>query len=196
MRKRDVDKEALVKQKAIELLVRDGFEGFSINKLAKACDISVATLYIYYKDRDDLIVRIALEEAKMMSSTVLRDFTPDLSFEEGLRLQWKNRAAHVLQNPDLSLFFEKLRNSTYRELVFDSIVGDFKEVMGKFITNAIKRGEIDPMPLEVYWSVAFAPLYNLLRFHQEGRSIGGKPFVFSETILWQTFDLVLKAFKK
>jgi TetR/AcrR family transcriptional repressor of multidrug resistance operon len=64
MRTRNIDKQQLVKQKAIELLVKDGFEGFSINKLAKACGISVATLYIYYKDRDDLILRIGIEEAE------------------------------------------------------------------------------------------------------------------------------------
>ena len=63
MRTRNTGKEQLVKQKAIKLVVRDGFEGFSMNKLARACGISVATLYIYYKDKDDLIIRVALEEA-------------------------------------------------------------------------------------------------------------------------------------
>jgi TetR/AcrR family transcriptional regulator, multidrug resistance operon repressor len=61
--------------------------------------------------------------------------------------------------------------------------------------NAIQRGEINPMPIEVSWSVIYAPLYNLIRFHQIGKSISGSPFVLSEEILWQTFDLVLKAIK-
>ena len=46
MRTRNTCKEQLVKEKAVELLVSDGLEGFSMNKLARACDISVATLYI------------------------------------------------------------------------------------------------------------------------------------------------------
>ena len=58
MRSRDSVKVDLVKQKAIELLVRSGVEGFSVNKLAKACGISVATLYIYYRDKDDLIRKV------------------------------------------------------------------------------------------------------------------------------------------
>ncbi|ETZ23756.1 hypothetical protein [Pedobacter sp. V48] len=64
------------------------------------------------------------------------------------------------------------------------------------MTNAINRGEINPMQLEVYWSVAFAPLYNLVRFHFEGRSIGGKPFILTDKALWETFELVIKALKK
>jgi hypothetical protein len=62
--------------------------------------------------------------------------------------------------------------------------------------NAVERGEIDPLPLEVYWSMAFAPLYNLITFHYRGESIAKKPFRLSEKILWQTFALVIKALKK
>ncbi len=62
--------------------------------------------------------------------------------------------------------------------------------------NAVVRGEINPMPVEVYWSVAFAPLYNLIRFHNEGHSLAGKPFELTDTVLWATFDLVLKALTK
>ena len=52
MRTRDVNKEVIVKQKAIEMLVSQGVEGFGMNRLAKECGISVATLYIYYSDKD------------------------------------------------------------------------------------------------------------------------------------------------
>jgi AcrR family transcriptional regulator len=196
MRTRNADKEQLVKQQAIEMLVRDGLEGFSVNKLAKACGISVATLYIYYKDKDDLIVQIALEEAKHMSAVILKNFDPESSFEEGLRQQWKNRSKYMLDNPTAALLFEQLRSSSYSERVFKNTTAEFKESMGKFMKNAVDRGEIDLLPIEVYWSVAFAPLYNLIRFHSEGRNMGGKPFMLNNKILWQTFDLVLKGLKK
>lgn len=196
MRTRDVTKQELVKQKAIELLVKDGFEGFSVNKLAKACDISVATLYIYYKDKDDLIVRIGIEEAKRMMTAIMKNFDPEASFAEGLRQQWKNRSKYMLENRIIAMLFDQLRTSTYHEKVFDTMLDMIREPMGRFMSNAIKRGEIEPMPVEVYWSVAFAPLYNLIRFHHEGRSVGGKLFVINNKVLWQTFDLVLKALKK
>ena len=80
MRFRDEDKVKLVKQKAIESVVQDGFEGFSMNKLARTCDVSVATLYIYYKDKDDLIISIAKEEGDRMADYFTKDFNPDLIF--------------------------------------------------------------------------------------------------------------------
>jgi len=58
MRTRDPNKEELVKQKAIEMLVKYGIEGFGMNRLAKESGVSVATLYIYYSDKEDLIKKI------------------------------------------------------------------------------------------------------------------------------------------
>lgn len=196
MRIRNTDKVQLVKQKAIELIVKDGLEGFSMNKLAKACNISVATLYIYYKDRDDLILKIAIDEGTKMGDAMIKDFDPAMPFEEGLRKQWENRYGYMKANPIMTLFFEQLRSSSYQQSFLSSFLTDFKVVMGKFMDNVIARGEIDKMPFEAYWSVAFAPLYNLIRFEQEGQSLSGQPFKMTDEILWKTFDLVVKGLKK
>ncbi|MBS1690201.1 MAG: TetR/AcrR family transcriptional regulator, partial [Bacteroidetes bacterium] len=83
MRTRDIVKEELVRQKTVELVVKEGLDNFSVNKLAKACGISVATLYIYYKDKDDLIVKVAIEEAKKSSERMLKGLDPEASFAEG-----------------------------------------------------------------------------------------------------------------
>jgi AcrR family transcriptional regulator len=195
MRTRDIDKELLVKQKAIESIVKNGFEGFSMNKLAKACKISVATLYIYYKDRDDLIVKVAHEEGMRMAEAMLKDFDADASFEEGMRVQWKNRYSYMMDNPLIGVFFDQLRSSSYHAQFMVSFKANFEASIRKFMNNALERGEINEMPLEVYWSIAYAPLYSLIRFHNEGKSISGMPFKISDKILWATFDLVIKALK-
>ena len=195
MRVRDEDKVKLVKQKALESIVKEGFEGFSMNKLAKICGISVATLYIYYKDKDDLIITIAKEEGNKMADTLIRNFDPSMSFEEGMRTQWKNRYTYILENPLANSFFEQLRTSTYQARFLEDFMKKFKAVIGEFMHGVVARGEMNPMPLEVFWSVAYAPFYSLVRFDKEGQSIGGKPFKMTDEVLWQTFDLVIKGLK-
>jgi len=196
MRLRDTTKEELVRKRAIDVLGKEGFEGFSMNKLARACGISVATLYIYYKHKDDLIIAIATEELAKMNEAILKGFNPQLSFAEGLWVQWNNRASYMLKHPGVALFLEQLRSSTYHKDVFPGITKNFSGIMGQFMKNAIKNKEIDPMPLEVFWSVAYGPLYTLLRFHNEGRSVAGRPFSFSKKILEETFERVLMALVK
>lgn len=195
MRTRNVDKENLVKQKAIELIVKEGLEGFSMNKLAKACKISVNTLYIYYKDRDDLIIKIACEEGKLVCDAMISEFDCRAGFEEGLRVQWKTRYKYLIGKPLLTSFFEQLQSSTY-QLYFTAATDDYKIMVTRFMQNAIGRGEIDDLPLEVYWSIAFAPLYTLISFHHKSKNPAGEPFKINEELLWKTFDLVVKALKK
>ncbi|TKC13186.1 TetR/AcrR family transcriptional regulator [Pedobacter polaris] len=195
MRIRDEDKVNLVKQKALESFVKDGFEGFSMNKLAKNCNISVATLYIYYKDKDDLIISIAKEEGDKMADAMIKNFDPKASFEDGMRIQWKNRYEYVMENPLAYLFFEQLRTSTYQVKFLENFMKKFKVIISEFMHNVVGRGEINMMPLEVFWSVAYAPLYSLIRFDREGQSVGGMPFKMTDRVLWQTFDLVIKALK-
>jgi TetR/AcrR family transcriptional repressor of multidrug resistance operon len=196
MRSRNIDKEQLVKQKAIELIVNNGLEGFSMNKLAKVCNISVATLYIYYKDREDLIINIAADGGSLFSEALIRDFDPEMSFEEGLRVQWINRYRFMKEHPQLNMFFDQLRSSSYQEKFLTGFLQDFKKVMSKFMHNIIERGEIEKMPFECYWSIAFSPLYSLARFDYEGQSLGGMPFQMTDEVLWKTFEMVVKALKK
>lgn len=195
MRFRDTAKENLVKSKTIELIVNEGLEGFSMNKLARACKISVNTLYIYYKDRDDLIVKIAREEGKRMSEVMLTQFDPNASFEKGLRMQWKIRFEYLKGKPLLRSFFDQLRSSTYQEQIADSL-NEFTAAVTRFMQNAIARGEMADVPAEVYWSVALAPLYSLISFHHKQRGLKGNAFELNERILWTAFDLVVKALKK
>src|ERR1700744_3929444 len=136
MRIRDIHKENLVKAKAIELIVGEGLEGFSMNKLAKACKISVKTLYIYYKDRDDLIVSIAREEGKRMSDALIKKFDPNASLEEGLRVQWMIRFEYLEDKPLLKRFFDQLQSSTYQEQIADGL-NEWRDAVTQFMQNAI-----------------------------------------------------------
>ena len=195
MRKRNIDKENLVKQKAIETMCKYGLEGFSMSKLAKVCNISVATLYIYFKDKDDLIMNIAIEEGTKTAEAMLNNFDPESSFETGLRVQWKNRYNHAMNNLTVALFFDQLRSSSYHDQFMGEVMSKFKQQVSTFVHNAIKRGELKAMPVEIFWAVAYAPLYSLIRFHQDGRSITGQSFEMTEELLWATFELVIKALK-
>jgi AcrR family transcriptional regulator len=195
MRTRDENKEQAIRQGAIEMIAREGLDNFSVNKLARAAGVSPATLYIYYRDRDDLIVQLCQEVSVRMLETSLKDFDPDMHFDEGLRVQWINRAAHFMNYPLEVQFIEHVRYSPYYAKVAKMLNERFREVMGKFVHNAIRRQELQQLPFEVYWSVAFAPLYQLIKFHTQGNSMTGEKFSLSDDLLMQTLKLVLKALK-
>ena len=195
MRTRDINKERAIRNQALKMIVKHGFDGLSMQKLAKAAAVSPATIYIYFKDREDLILQLFAEASNKMTEATLKDFDPSMSFSEGLKVQWMNRARYCMANPDEMHFLEQIRHSPLQEKSLEIMGTKFKENMKAFVSNAIKNKELVKVPVEVYWSVAFAPLYTLVQFHIAGTSIGGHKFKFSEKIMLETLALVVKALK-
>ena len=194
MRTRDANKEVIIRKKAIEMIVQQGFDGLSMHKLAKSAGISVSTIYIYFKDREDLIRQLYLEETKKMTDATLQNFDPESHFDEGLKVQWMNRMRYCLDNPFSMTFLEQLKHSPFVEKsVMDR---RFMDAMERFVHNAINRQELIRLPIEIYWSIAFAPLYQLVKFHISKTGIGERtPFIFDDDKIQQTLNLVLKALK-
>ncbi len=195
MRIRDENKQRVIREKALKMMVQEGLEGFSMQKLAKSADVSPATIYIYFKDKEDLVAQLSRDAGKRMMDITFKNFDPSMSFSEGLRIQWVNRAKYCMKYPDQMHFLEQLRHSPYSEKLTEMMGENFKKLMSDFVMNAIKKKELVNVPLEVYWSIAFAPLYNLVKFHMTGKSIGGRKFILSDKIMKETFELVLKALK-
>ncbi|PIF70808.1 TetR/AcrR family transcriptional regulator [Flavobacterium plurextorum] len=194
MRTRDSNKEELVKQKTIEMIVKYGIEGFAMNRLAKECGISVATLYIYYADKEDLIKKIGIEMGTFFFKSSLKDFTPDMPFAIGLAKQWENRSSFMMNNTDKLVCWEILQNSNYGDFIVNESLMELKEIMTKFLNGAIERKEIVPVSKEVFWSIAYGPLYNLLRFHEKGKGLGGTtPFKLTDDVQKEALRLVIKA---
>ncbi|OXA76640.1 transcriptional regulator, TetR family [Flavobacterium aquidurense] len=193
MRTRDTNKEEIVKQKAIEMLVSQGVEGFGMNRLAKECGVSVATLYIYYSDKEDLIRKIGIEIGQSYFSKMLEGFSPEMSFVDGLRQQWKNRSHYATTFVLETACFELLKHSTYGDGILAEITSEFKNEMTQFISKAIEKKELVPVTFEVFWSIAYGSLYSLLELHREGKSMSGKTFTYTKEINDEAFNLVIKA---
>lgn len=193
MRIRDNNKEEIVKQKAIALLVEKGIEGFSMNRLAKESKISVATLYIYYSDKDDLIKKIGIEIGKNFFDRMSKDFSPTMPFREGLYKQWENRTYFTQKFPLEVNCWELLTHSSYGEYILEESLQEFKITMGTFFNNAVEKKQLIPVSKEVFWSMAYGPLYSLLRFERDGKNFGGGPFKLNKKLTDETFELVIKA---
>ncbi len=193
MRIRDEKKEQQIKLKAMEMIVKNGFDGLSMQKLAKAAKVSPATIYIYFKDREDLIEKIAIEKFNMMTEVTLKGFSPKMSFEKGLKKQWNNRANFWLNNPMEARFLEQVRFSPIGFKVHSKIKKEFSDIMHQFLKNAITKKELAPLNTEVFWSLAYAPLYQLIKFHLDGKGMKHQPFSLDKKTLNTTFKLVLKS---
>jgi AcrR family transcriptional regulator len=192
MRSKDENKEIVIRDKAIEMIVKEGFHGLSMHKLAKAAEISPSTIYIYFTNKEDMLNKLYYYVESIFIKESLIGFDARMSFAEGLWLQWKNRWHHVTKHPLHFLFAEQFRNSP---LIRDKEKHENKFVaaMKEFVFHAEKRNEIEPLPSEVFWSLAYGPFYTLVKFHLDQTGMSGKSFKMTEAKMKQAFDLVIKA---
>lgn len=196
MRIRDEHKQHSVHQLALKMIVEQGLDGLSMQKLAKAAGISPATIYIYYKDRDDLIMQLCVVESRKMEDATLNGFSPDMPFREGMQMQWRNRARYCLENPLGMQFLEQIRHSPYHERASRMIKREFVDVLCEFVRINIERGEmVQTVSAEVFWAIAYAPLYALIKFNLQGRGLAGmgQSFELTDDMMDNALELTLKA---
>ncbi|MGD8426292.1 MAG: helix-turn-helix domain-containing protein [Balneolaceae bacterium] len=102
---KDDQKAALIGEKAIEMIVEEGFDGFSMQKLADRAGISPSTIYIYFDSKEDMLTKLFIETARDFEEDALQNFEPSMNFKEGLWLQWKNRFRNIIKNLVRFYFF-------------------------------------------------------------------------------------------
>jgi AcrR family transcriptional regulator len=195
MRAKDENKEWTIREKAIEMIVHEGFDGLSMHKLAKAARISVSTIYIYFRNREDLLNQLYAAVVENFVRHTLTDFDPDMDFEAGLWLQWKNRYKFMLNNPLHYHFSEQFRNSPLIKKQDDAPEAVFKKTMRRFVANAVEKGEVVNLPPEVFWALAYGPFYALVKFHLDNSAMSGVPFSLSNELLQQAFERTMRALR-
>jgi AcrR family transcriptional regulator len=80
------DQADLILARAAELFARRGYRGTSMNDVATASGLSKATLYHYFRDKDEMLVNIAESHVTRLVELV------DAVAEEGLRGEHRLRA--------------------------------------------------------------------------------------------------------
>ncbi len=191
MRTRDETKSQAIFNIALEMIVEEGFKGLSMQKLAKKANVSPATIYIYFKDREDLLNRLYLEIFNSSNHAALAGFNPEANFKPGMQILWANRYNYFIAHPLHFLFLEQFINSPLVLAVSAGEDGAYRKQMKSFYKNAVNKKEVKDLPIEIYWSLAFAPLYQLIKFSLRAGNNPAHLKSINQQKVTQCLDLVL-----
>jgi AcrR family transcriptional regulator len=136
MRTKDDEKKEALFKATIKLVNEIGFDSSSVSKIASEAGVSPSTIYVYYKNKEDLLVSTYIDIKMDMSEAMLRDFDDARPIRDILYTTWYNFFEYVSQNLEHYLFCEQFANSPYSELV-DKVALE-KHFMA--IINVLERG--------------------------------------------------------
>ena len=190
MRPKNLEKEQSIRTAALRIISEEGLENLSMQKLAKEAGVSPRTIYIKYEDKEDLLVKLFVEEVLApYERAILEGFSETMDFAPGVRHLWlnafryfrNNRPAHVLMRYGQS---SPLLNKTYQQK--DIKQGQFFQPVHGFLKTQVAKGVIRDLPFEAQRALLFAPLLDLVHEYFEPQG------AITEAIVLACCDTVIK----
>lgn len=195
MRPKNIEMEQAIKTIALQIILDEGLENLSMQKLAKAANISPRTIYIKYENKDDLLIKLFIEEVlTAYEKAVLENFDEKMDFALGVKLMWRN-AFHFFKNNQASFALMQygksspLLNKAFKDK--NIIQGQFFAPIHRFTKLNEAKGLIKTFPLEVHRAMLFAPILDLINEYFE--HIDRPKQIITEEIIMECCEMVIKA---
>lgn len=141
MRYKDEKKKEAIYRATILLLNREGFSNTSMSKIAKYAGVSASTIYIYFKNKDDMLRKLYLDtkqniSTKMFSNIEGRDAKANL----GKII--RNYISYVISNKEAFFFLEQFINSPYIRKFSDQEADNYFSPMYELVRKGKEKGII------------------------------------------------------
>lgn len=101
--KSQIKRDALVRA-TINLVNNNGFHATPMSKIAKMANVSPATIYLYFENKQDLINKVYIEVKEAFTSYAFATYTEDMTVEKGFEVVWKRIAHFKLKETEEALF--------------------------------------------------------------------------------------------
>jgi TetR/AcrR family transcriptional regulator, repressor of fatR-cypB operon len=145
MKVKDERKIPLIYNATLDLVVENGIEGIKMCEVARAARLATGTIYIYFKNKEELINALFLECRKAAASCYFLGFHEDQDFKEGLRTIWVNLCKYKYKNLQETIFIEQCYHSHFITEDTREMIRQLFEPLYRLIERGKKEGIIKDM---------------------------------------------------
>lgn len=113
MREKDEKKVDIIYKASLRLIRKNGLVGITMAKIAHESGLATGTIYIYFKNKEDLINSLYNSLRTKSLDRFLSDYDPTKSFEICLKKIWTNYLKHRIEHHEVSVFLVQYYHSPY-----------------------------------------------------------------------------------
>ncbi len=161
MRYKDEEKRDAIIRATVKLVNEIGFVSASVSKIAKEANVSPATIYVYYKNKEDLLVSTYIQIKQQLSKVIIKDFDAEEPIRDILKKIWLNSFEYINKYPDYIWFTEQFANSPFSMLVDKEEVEKYFQPIMEIFAMGIKQKIIKDVPFDVLTVFTFYPVMML-----------------------------------
>lgn len=138
------------------LMAEKGIQGLSMQKIAQEAGISAGTIYLYFENKEDLLMQLAQHIFDMFHDLLQKDFHPNKPLFHQYCIMWQNLWAFLLENPEILVNFNQYKAlPNWCELKKNAQVNQMN-AWCVFCQQGIKTGELVDLPANVLWNLSLA----------------------------------------
>ena len=158
--KDDHKKEALFKA-TIKLVNEIGFAASSVSKIAKEADVSPSTIYVFFQNKEDLLVSTYLEIKYTLAQALLDDFDDRLPIRDIVKSAWFSVFKFVSHNLEAYDYIEQFANSPYSSLVDKEALEKEYLPLINVIARGMEQKIIKTVDMNIISAFLFSPVSRL-----------------------------------
>lgn len=108
---KSIDKRNALVQATIDLVNNNGFHATPMSKIAKMANVSPATIYLYFENKQDLVNQTYIEVKGEYTKYAFETYDEKMSVETGFKLIWKRIADFKLNECENAMFLAQCDNT-------------------------------------------------------------------------------------
>nr|WP_321223384.1 TetR/AcrR family transcriptional regulator [uncultured Psychroserpens sp.] len=108
---KSIDKRNALIKATIELVNNNGFHATPMSKIAKMANVSPATIYLYFENKQDLVNQTYIEVKTEYTKYAFATYEQSMSVEAGFKLIWNRIADFKLKECEHAMFLAQCDNS-------------------------------------------------------------------------------------
>ncbi|PKQ61691.1 TetR family transcriptional regulator [Labilibaculum filiforme] len=112
IREKSKEKRNALLKATLNLVNNNGFHDAPMSKIAKMANVSPATIYIYFENKQDLINQLYLELKISYTEQAFKDYSENMPVKKAFELIWYNIANYKLKQVDEAWFLAQCDNTT------------------------------------------------------------------------------------
>jgi AcrR family transcriptional regulator len=148
---------------ATKLFEEKGYEDFSLRQVAEAIGYSPTTIYLYFKDKDDLLLHTAYDGFKLFGESLETSYRSETHPLERLRAVGWAYFHFAMSHPIhyRLMFMQRGEFLQKKPEGYDSIIDSF-DVLRRVIQEGVEAGIIVPGDVRAYAAVIWASVHGVV----------------------------------
>ena len=140
MRPLDPDKREKILKSVYVLTGKQGLASVTISGISKTAGIAAGTLYIYFKNKEELVQLAYSAVEDKMTQAMYRDFDINVPVRQSFKKIYINMLNYRLKNYDQTVFIDQYQQSGYIQLNFSKQLAEY-ERQNKPLYDLLEKGQ-------------------------------------------------------